>query len=376
MWCGSGCCWQGEMRVRGTGAPRGKPIGCADGNGKGGLWGTGGRPPGRSWHQSSRTIRRYAGDIRQPGAPRRAASSSTAEPRSCTSRASRTARSSRTTDGQEFHDPRVVAADFAAMAAHGVNSVRTYTVPPRWLLDLAGEQGLSVLVGMPWEQHVTFLDDRARARSIVKRVQEGVASCAGHPAVLAYTLGNEIPAPIVRWHGRHRIERFVERLYDAAKRRRPGGARHLRQLPLDRVPRAPVPRPVRRERVPRGSRPARRVPCAPAEPGRRPAAPARRGRPRQPAQRRGEAGGDPRLAAANRLRSRLRRHVRVLVDRRVAPRRPRDRGLGLRPHRPGDGIRSRLSRPSRARSPRCRSPMLATGRASRSSSAPTTGHAR
>ena len=69
-------------------------------------------------------------------------------------------------EGQEFHDRQVVATDFAAMAEHGVNSVRTYTVPPRWLLDLAEEQGLSVLVGIPWEQHVAFLDDRgALARS-------------------------------------------------------------------------------------------------------------------------------------------------------------------------------------------------------------------
>jgi glycosyltransferase involved in cell wall biosynthesis len=126
-------------------------------------------------------------------------------------------------EGEEFHDRHVVSTDFAAMAEHGVNSVRTYTVPPCWLLDLAGEQGLSVLVGIPWEQHVAFLDDRGRARSIIQRVQEGVAMCAGHPAVLGYTVGNEIPAPIVRWHGRRQIERFVERLYDAAKDADPEG---------------------------------------------------------------------------------------------------------------------------------------------------------
>src|SRR3989442_4471266 len=31
----------------------------------------------------------------------------------------------------------VVESDFAAMVANGVNAVRTYTVPPGWLLDLA-----------------------------------------------------------------------------------------------------------------------------------------------------------------------------------------------------------------------------------------------
>lgn len=110
-----------------------------------------------------------------------------------------------------------VSADFSAMAASGLNAVRTYHVPPNWLLDLAGERGLRVLVGLPWEQHVTFLDDRPRTGAIVKRMSEQVAQSAGHPAVLAYAIGNEIPASIVRWHGRRRIEKFLELLYRTVK---------------------------------------------------------------------------------------------------------------------------------------------------------------
>ena len=102
------------------------------------------------------------------------------------------------------------------MRAHGINAVRTYSVPPRWLLDLAEEEGLFVLVGVAWEQHVTFLSEPDRMRSIADRVRSGVGECAGHPAVLAYAIGNEIPASIVRWHGRRRIEKFLEELYRVA----------------------------------------------------------------------------------------------------------------------------------------------------------------
>jgi O-antigen biosynthesis protein len=119
--------------------------------------------------------------------------------------------------GDEFSDQPRVERDFELMAAEGANAVRTYTVPPRWLLDVAERHGLMVMVGIPWEQHVAFLDDPGRARSIVERVRAGVRACAGHPAVLCFVVGNEIPAPIVRWHGRHRIERFIERLYRAGK---------------------------------------------------------------------------------------------------------------------------------------------------------------
>jgi O-antigen biosynthesis protein len=118
---------------------------------------------------------------------------------------------------QDFPSREAVAEDFAAMAENGINAVRIYTVPPRWLLDLALANGLFVMVGLPWEQHVTFLDDPARCRSIKQRVAAGVRACAGHPAILCYAIGNEVPSSIVRWHGRNRIERFLEQLYLAAK---------------------------------------------------------------------------------------------------------------------------------------------------------------
>ena len=119
--------------------------------------------------------------------------------------------------GGDYPGPARIDADFSAMAAAGINAVRLYTVPPRALLDAALAHGLRVLVGLPWEQHVAFLDEPERAHAIEARVRAGVRECAGHPAVLGYAVGNEIPPAIVRWHGRARIERFVRRLYCAAK---------------------------------------------------------------------------------------------------------------------------------------------------------------
>jgi O-antigen biosynthesis protein len=126
-------------------------------------------------------------------------------------------------NGCEYHNPALVAQDFAQMVANGINAVRTYTVPPLWLLDLAQQNGLRVMVGLPWEQHITFLDKRQVARDIQRRVCAGVRACAGHAGVLCYTVGNEIPSSIVRWHGRRRIERFLEELYWAAKAEDPEG---------------------------------------------------------------------------------------------------------------------------------------------------------
>ena len=69
------------------------------------------------------------------------------------------------------YPPRaVVEADFASMAANGINTIRLYTAPPRWLLDAAQGEGLWVTVGLPWEQHVTFLDSKARAGARKPRI--------------------------------------------------------------------------------------------------------------------------------------------------------------------------------------------------------------
>jgi GT2 family glycosyltransferase len=125
-------------------------------------------------------------------------------------------------DGERFPCAERVLTDFEAMAAAGINAVRVYTPPPRWLLDAAAAAGLWVMVGLPWEQHVAFLEDRRRARSILQRVGAGVAGCAGHPAILTYSVGNEIPASVVRWHGRRRIERFLARLCAAVRAADPG----------------------------------------------------------------------------------------------------------------------------------------------------------
>jgi GT2 family glycosyltransferase len=119
--------------------------------------------------------------------------------------------------GSDYPAPELVAADFGAMAANGINAVRTYTAPSIQLLDLAQSYGLRVLAGLAWEQHVAFLDEPGRCRDIRRRVREASRTIAGHPALLGYAIGNEIPAPIVRWHGRRPIVRFLRELHDEVK---------------------------------------------------------------------------------------------------------------------------------------------------------------
>src|SRR2546428_163007 len=95
-------------------------------------------------------------------------------------------------EGHQFPEPATVARDFALMRYAGLNALLTYTVPPRWLLDLAQERGLRVIVTTPWMEYRCFLEQREFREQARREVREGVAACRSHPAVLMYCVGKEI----------------------------------------------------------------------------------------------------------------------------------------------------------------------------------------
>jgi hypothetical protein len=119
--------------------------------------------------------------------------------------------------GYQFPAPAQVAEDFRVMAELGINTVRTYTPPRLDLLDEAARCGLRVMVGLPWSQHVAFLDNRQLKQGIRRETVARVKEIGQHPAVGLIALGNEIPPGVVRWHGRMRVERFIRSIYDEAK---------------------------------------------------------------------------------------------------------------------------------------------------------------
>src|SRR6266566_2111492 len=107
--------------------------------------------------------------------------------------------------------------DFLQLRELGANLLRIYYVPPRWFLDLAAEHELKLLVDVPWQKHLCFLESeksKAEARDLVRAA---VQACQGHPAVFAFSVVNEIPAEIVRWSGVRRVTDFIEELVDVAK---------------------------------------------------------------------------------------------------------------------------------------------------------------
>jgi glycosyltransferase involved in cell wall biosynthesis len=120
-------------------------------------------------------------------------------------------------NGETFGTPEQVARDFAQIRELNANVARVYYVPPRWLLDLAEQHGLKVFVDIPWEKHRCFLESYEMREAARENVRVAARTCAGHSALFAFSVANEIPAEIVRWHGADEVARFVDDLVAEVK---------------------------------------------------------------------------------------------------------------------------------------------------------------
>lgn len=124
--------------------------------------------------------------------------------------------------GDTFPSRDRTAQDFALLRLLGANVIRVYHVPPRWILDLALEHGLKVFVDIPWEKHRCFLETYEMRQAARQCVRAAAQSCQGHPALFAYSIANEVPAEIVRWHGARPVSAFLDDLVCEVKQVDPG----------------------------------------------------------------------------------------------------------------------------------------------------------
>ncbi|HYB13542.1 MAG TPA: glycosyl transferase, partial [Myxococcota bacterium] len=103
--------------------------------------------------------------------------------------------------GEPFPEKSAVERDFGLLRQLNANTVRVYHLPPPWLCELAAEFGLRMMVGIPWAQHVRFLDSREDREEIRGRVREAARALRGISNLFSLMVGNEVPPQVVRWYG-------------------------------------------------------------------------------------------------------------------------------------------------------------------------------
>lgn len=123
-------------------------------------------------------------------------------------------------DGQLYPETAQVRRDFAEMAARGFTVVRTYTPPPPDVVGLAAEYDLRLLAGVFWPDW-RYLTGAGGRRQVVRDAHAAVAlaarQLAGSEQILGLSLGNEIPADVIRWQGASTVERTIAELSAVAR---------------------------------------------------------------------------------------------------------------------------------------------------------------
>ncbi|MCX8091306.1 MAG: glycosyltransferase [Verrucomicrobiae bacterium] len=120
-------------------------------------------------------------------------------------------------EGVPFASREQTGRDFALARELGANLLRLYHVPPRWLLDLALEHDLLLLIDVPWDKARCCLDGASGLAAAREAVRRAVRNGAHHPAVLGYSVANEIPPDVVRWCGARRVAEFIDQLVLAGR---------------------------------------------------------------------------------------------------------------------------------------------------------------
>ena len=128
-------------------------------------------------------------------------------------------------DGEPFPAPERVARRLRPDA--GRRGQRDPHLPrPAGLAPRPGRRGTGwpCFVDVPWPKHLCFLDsDAGPGATPAQAVRRAAKRGRDHPCVLAYSIGNEIPPDVVRWHGARRVERFLAELADVVKQADPDG---------------------------------------------------------------------------------------------------------------------------------------------------------
>jgi GT2 family glycosyltransferase len=129
-------------------------------------------------------------------------------------------------DSAPFPSRSQVKSDFAAIQSSGFDVVRTYTEPPEDVLDLAADWGIRLFAGVHWNdwRYLCGASHRQQ-REVARRAQRNVADAArrlaGNDTVAAISVGNEIPADVVRWVGTSRVASVVRELADTVREQDP-----------------------------------------------------------------------------------------------------------------------------------------------------------
>ena len=130
-------------------------------------------------------------------------------------------------DAAQFPEREQVERDLAMIREAGFSVVRTYTVPTDDVLEAAADHGLCILPDVfypDWRYLVggSRRQSRQVAREARLEVRRAARRLAGNEQILGLSLGNEVPADVLRWHGIDVVAETLRELVEIVREEDPG----------------------------------------------------------------------------------------------------------------------------------------------------------
>jgi O-antigen biosynthesis protein len=108
------------------------------------------------------------------------------------------------------------------LSSWGCRLLRLFEMPDQAFLDACQENGLGVMLTLPWTDHLDFLTNPAQRSATLAEIREAASGFAAHPALCCLLVGNEIRAELVRWLGPTPVRRFLEEAIEIVREICPG----------------------------------------------------------------------------------------------------------------------------------------------------------
>ena len=126
------------------------------------------------------------------------------------------------TEAGPWPDPSQLQADMMQIRRLGFDCIRVYESPSDFLVEACRQQGLGIVAGIPWTQHVDFISQPQIAREAGQQVRRASRRWAHEPVISAFLVGNEIEKTLVRWMGPEQVREVIEDLISIVQQEAPG----------------------------------------------------------------------------------------------------------------------------------------------------------